>query len=306
MPQPPRTPLPPSVAPSLRRSVAEFPSVPACLRAIVPFFFLPPLALAGPYSPVAGLAGSDAIPITDPRIVAWASEVNAFARGPLDIANPTGPLASFGAPSASLGPAQGTVFDVVSLGDGGSITLTFPIPIYNSRGPDIAVFENGFKAGTSDFLFAELARVAVSSDGINFVEFPPVSLTPADVADDQLSSFDTIDSSDVRNLAGKQPVGFGTPFDLAELLPHPLLDPARIRFVRITDVVGRITPTGSYLPSLDSLGYPINDPYPTPFNTGGFDLDAVAVLNGFLVIPEPAAMVGLVASFALLTRVRRD
>ena len=31
--------------------------------------------------------------------------------------------------------------------------------------------------------------------------------------------------------------------------------------------------------SCDFNGHQINDPWPTPFNTGGFDLDAVGVIN---------------------------
>jgi hypothetical protein len=46
--------------------------------------------------------------------------------------------------------------------------------------------------------------------------------------------------------------------------------------VRIRDVVGSIKPEYA---TLDSKGNPINDPWPTTFPTGGFDLDAVGVIH---------------------------
>jgi hypothetical protein len=187
---------------------------------------------------------------------------------------------------------------VVSLGDGGSITLGFDYAIANGVGPDFCVFENGF--GVGERVFGELAYVEVSSNGTDFFRFPSVSLTPADpAAGDQVPTFGTIDPTDVHNLAGKHGAMTGTPFDLAELAGiSPLLNVNRVTCVRITDVVGRIDTAGGYVPALDSLGNAINDPYPTPFTSGGFDLDAVGVLQ-MGIVPEPGwglaggAMVGL-------------
>lgn len=268
-----------------------------------------PPALAGPYAAAVGaggVAGVDGIAITDSRIKAWATSAVTLTRGPQDIANPAGPNATWGAASDALGPAQGEVFACVSLGDGGSITLGFDVPIRNGPGPDFAVFENGFRAGTSSFHFLELAFVEVSSDGVNFARFPSVSLTPADDPDwDQTGTYGTLDATDVHNLAGKQPLGWGTPFDLADVAGAPGLNLLGVRFVRLTDVVGRITPTGTWTPALDSRGYPINDSYPTPFATGGFDLDGVAVLNATWLIPEPAALSLLGPAAAALVRRRR-
>lgn len=233
-------------------------------------------AVAGPYV-VEGIAAGD------PRIVGWASGVVELVRGPVDIANPGGAVASFGSAANALGPADGTM-GVVSLGDGGWITLTFDWPIMDGPGADFAVFENGFWSGGR--LFAELGFVEVSSDGEHFVRFPAVSLTPTGV---QVGGFGTLDPTDLYNLAGAHPAMVGTPFDLAELRGvWPWLDVERVRYVRVVDVVGRITPVGEWQPSIDSLGNVINDPYPTPFGSGGFDLDAVAVLH---YAPEPGAMV---------------
>ena len=129
-------------------------------------------ALAGPFAPAAGQSGSTAIINTSPQFVEWASGVQTFARGPLDIANPGGGLASFGAAAEALGFAEGNSSHITSLGDGGQITLTFDQPIADGPGFDLAVFENSF----SD-TFLELAFVEVSTNGSDFVRFPAVSLT---------------------------------------------------------------------------------------------------------------------------------
>ena len=56
------------------------------------------------------------------------------------------------------------------------------------------------------------------------------------------------------------------------------VDLARIQYVRIVDVVG----AGDVL---DSFGAPIYDPTPT-FGSGGFDLEAVGVLNAAATATE--------------------
>ena len=47
-------------------------------------------------------------------------------------------------PERALGQAAGTSSDIVGLGQGGQITLTFDAPIVNGPEADFAVFENGF------------------------------------------------------------------------------------------------------------------------------------------------------------------
>jgi len=104
-----------------------------------------PTALAGPYAPAAGQAGSEAIAFDDPIFVGWATGVANLTRGPKDIANPDDGLVNFGVPSDALGPAgSSTSQSILSLGDGGSITLTFDQPIVDGDGFDFAVFENSF------------------------------------------------------------------------------------------------------------------------------------------------------------------
>jgi hypothetical protein len=57
-----------------------------------------------------------------------------------------------------------------------------------------------------------------------------------------------------------------------------------ITHVRIIDVVGSID---SHFATYDSFGNVVNDPFPTPFESGGFDLDGVGVIHqGILGIEE--------------------
>jgi len=253
------------------------------------------ITFAGPFSPAADEPGSTAVANSDLRIVAWASQVKSIVRGPRDINNPAGSLASFGSQTDALGPAEGTSTNVVSLGDAGSITLGFPSGVGNGPGPDFAIFENSF--GDT---FLELGFVEVSSDDVNFFRFASTSLTPTTT---QLGAFDTIDPTDLNNLAGSFRQGFGTPFDLAELAGTPGLNVNSISSIRVADVVGRITPAPGnpgWSPSVDSAGRLINDPYSTVFASGGFDLDGVGVIN--VAIPEPGLIVGVASLLVVLSR----
>lgn len=253
------------------------------------------LSIAGPFSPAAGQPGSSAVSNTDPSILGWATGFENLIRGPLDIANPGGGDASYGTGAAAVGPASGVSADVVSLGDGGQITLTFATPITDRPGADFAVFENGLQFGADYFL--ELGFVEVSSDGTNFFRFDAVSLTQTVT---QVGGFDPLDPTDLNNLAGKYVAGYGTPFDLNELAGvSGLLDINHVTHVRVLDAVGSLDP--SYR-TLDSLNNPVNEPYSTAFASGGFDLDGVAVLHQ---VPEPATWVMLVTGLVGLAIVRR-
>ena len=251
-------------------------------------------AVAGPYAPPAGQAGSTAISADSSSFHGWATGVVELTRGPQDISDPASDLASFGSGDDALGKSDATISNpnpVVSLGDGGHITLSFATPITNGPGADFAVFENGFADN-----FLELAFVEVSSDGTNFFRFPSHSLTSTAT---QVASFGTLDTTNIDGLAGKYRASFGTPFDLSLLANvSSLLDINNITEVRIVDVVGSIDPAFG---TKDSDGNLINDPWPTGFPSGGFDLDAVGVLNQ---VPEPSIL-ALAATGALLVTKRR-
>ncbi len=220
------------------------------------------------FAPPPGEEGSTAVHKDSIILIDWATEVVSFERGLEDIAFPDGLYASFGDSSRALGYAQGTSVDVVSLGDGGSITLAFDFAIENGDGPDFAVFENSF----SD-TYLEFAHVEVSTDGERFVRFPSVSYIQTAL---QTAPYANSDPTLVHNLAGKYRQAYGTPFDLQDLADSTGIDLMEINFVRIVDVVGSIDPLyGTY----DSQGHLINDPYPTDFESGGFDLDGVGVIH---------------------------
>lgn len=224
--------------------------------------------LIAQFAPPAGQAGTTAVDKDSAAIVSWANTVVDFNRGASDIANGWATLTSFGNENEALGYAQGNSVDVVSLGDSGSITLGFPFPIMNGPGNDFAVFENSFSDSYLEFAFVE-----VSSDGVNFIRFPATSLTPAA---SQTGTYANSNTELVHNLAGKYEQGYGTPFDLEDLVDSSGINLDSVRFVRILDVIGTIDPTYA---SHDALGNIVNDPYPSDFASGGFDLDAVGVMN---------------------------
>jgi len=220
------------------------------------------------YAPAANQVGTTAISKDSTIIINWATEVIETNIGLMDIANSSGGNVNFGFPADALGVAEGSSTEIFSLGDNGFITLGFENPIKNGIGNDFAVFENSF---SDDFL--ELAHVEVSTDGIRFVRFPSVSLTPTNT---QTSSFGNTDPTKLYNLAGKYRQGFGTPFDLEDITDSTDINLDSINYVRVIDVVGTLN---TNFCSYDSQGHKINDPYPTAFASGGFDLDGIAVLN---------------------------
>ncbi|MFI4910044.1 MAG: hypothetical protein ACIAQZ_00105 [Sedimentisphaeraceae bacterium JB056] len=183
----------------------------------------------------------------------------------------------------------------------GQITLSFDEPITNGPGPDFAVFENGFisagGAGVGGQIFAELAYVEVSTNGIDFVRFPSVSLTPDDVG-----AYGTIDPSNVYNLAGKHVNAYesswGTPFNLKDIETFEqvitgTVDINNINYVRIIDIPGNgffqdnastiiepnsideSTGTGG---TLYEKNHGIHDAWVT-WGSGGFDLEAIGAIQ---------------------------
>jgi hypothetical protein len=231
------------------------------------------------YTPGAGNPGSTAIYTDSSVIKSWATGIELY-RGWVNIADTSvyyngSNKSTFGYPAIALGKAIDSPYDVVSLGDSGVAILSFDRPVANGKGPDFAVYENGFytPAGQKGTTFSELAFVEVSSDGKRFVRFPAVSLTSESP---QLGGFAAIDPTNIYNLAGKDIAGYGTPFDLDDIKDSTGIDLNNIRFVKVVDVVGNINaPYASH----DSKSNIINDPWPTPFHSCGFDLDAVGVVN---------------------------
>jgi hypothetical protein len=213
------------------------------------------------YSPAPPDATTTAVASDDPRIVGWAQGVAAYEAGS-GVTDPKWMM-----PGKALGPVGTDNLEVVVLGNGGSITLSFSSSIVDGAGWDFAVFENGF----ANDQFLELAFVEVSSDGISFARFDSAFRGP--VAPCASCSGK---ATGIGGLASTYRFGFGTPFDLAALRSSPpvrsgAIDLSSIRYVRIVDIVGDGT-------TVDSFGRAIIDPS-IGGPTAGFDLDAVAVLN---------------------------
>ncbi len=227
--------------------------------------FLPLTIFCQTFAPGVGVPGTTAMHKDSSAFVAWASGCS-VTRGYQDVSNTSAGLASVGDQSLVVGKADGA--SVVSLGDGGSAICVFQDPITNGTGPDFAVFENGF-----DNTFLELAFVEVSSDGLNFFRFPATSLTDSA---NQTASFGTTDPTKINNLAGKYKSNYGTPFDLQELSGKAGLNINAVTHVKMIDVVGSVN---KLYATYDSFGHKVNDPWPTAFGAGGFDLDAIGVIN---------------------------
>lgn len=241
-------------------------------------FILPVFVHAQSFHPAPGNSGTNAIKKDSSCFVSWASG-GTVQRGYLDIADTTITIsgsnrASYGNLNLALGPATGSVTDVLSLGDSGVATLSFDQFIMDGPGYDFAVFENGFM---DDYI--EMAHVEVSSDGVHFFRFPSTTEVPTTV---QASNATYTDCRMINNLAGKYRLGYGTPFDLSDLPNDPKLNKSAVTLVRIIDVIGAVS---GYV-TTDQFGTTINDPYPTAFESGGFDLEAIGIINGTLGLPD--------------------
>ena len=223
--------------------------------------------LSQSFAPKPGVAGSTAIYKDSAVFQSWGQEV-LIERGWLDISDKSAGKAYNGLPEYAIGPAEGDIFTVVSLGDSGIATYYFSNPIINGNGPDFAVFENGF-----DDDVIELAFVEVSNDGTNFYRFPAITEVDTQI---QLGNANKIDCRRVHNFAGKYRNGYGVPFQLEDLDSIQELDFNNIRYVRVIDCIGSLTP---HLATTDSRGTRINDPWPTAFASGGFDLDGIGVIH---------------------------
>jgi hypothetical protein len=234
------------------------------MRFLIALLTLSSLLSAQPYAPAAGQTGSSAIHKDSSIIDSWA-QLCLIERGYLDIAQKSLGHASYGDSTAAIAYTDG---QVVSLGDSGRATFILSSPLADIAGADFAVFENSFSDS-----YLELAFMEVSSDGQRFVRFPAISLSPTIT---QTGSFGSTDPANIYNLAGKYRADFGQAFDLSELKDSTAVNIQAISHIRLVDVVGSID---SAYASYDSAGNIINDPYPTAFASGGFDLDALAFLK---------------------------
>lgn len=185
-----------------------------------------------------------------PNVPPYATRVVSFSPGK---------CAGFGAskmPKIVLGPPAGGGHDqgstdVVSLGTGGEIVLSFePNVLVDGPGVDLLVFENAFYASGADKPFAEIGEVSVSEDGQTWHTFP---CTATEYPWGSCAGWHEVSKEDSMSLDPAK-VG-GDPFDLADI------GVKRVKFVRIVDKGNQAcNPTSG-------------------IKNNGFDLDAMAALH---------------------------
>jgi hypothetical protein len=195
-----------------------------------------------------------------------------------------GTFAGFGQdamPEIVLGPPEGAgmlqgSFNVLSLGNDGSIAVRFDDPVIcDGEGVDFTIFENAFHAGSpSGPIFREVGIVEVSQDGISYVELPYDAVTFEGLAGQTPVLSNSTNGIDPTDPA----VSGGDTFDLADA------GLAWAAYVRITDPGSAIADPGNVV---------------APGTSGGFDLDAIAIVNacipGETTLP-PASTTTVVAS----------
>jgi len=155
-------------------------------------------------------------------------------------------------PPSGLGPDNGSL-DVLALGRGGTIVLRFTdIAVVDGPGVDLLVFENAFRVAGGATTYSERGIVSVSDDGVTWYEFPCAS-TDAEGGYPGCAGVATVQANPANGISATDPaVAGGDGFDLATV------GLSRARYVRIVDA-GDNRYGGT---------------------SGGFDLDAVAVVNG--------------------------
>lgn len=260
-----------------------------CLFLIVPFAFLAPVTLGAcsqgaEDTPDSGRVtlgdlpapGTGSLPVGEtpskPRVDggfptdAGVLPASRFASRVVEVK--LGDCAGFGLaamPDVVLGPPEGGgdtqgSLDVLSLGVGGSISLSFEAdPIVDGPGTDFLVFENAFFAGGNPLKpFAELATVSVSDDGVTWSTFPCTALATDPAPYGACAGWHPVRSASSNGVSPFDPEkAGGDPFDLADL------GVKRARFVRIVD---------------RGLGECPKSPA-EKVSTVGFDLDAVASVH---------------------------
>jgi len=203
---------------------------------------------------VSALLACSAVPAAAGRSDAWLDGVKVFVPGA---------YAGFGAdklPRIVLGPPRGggltqQSVDVVSLGDGGNITVVFRDNIVvDGPGDDLAIYENPFHVGSEDGpIFAEYGIVELSPDGKTWTQVPYDGGTGAGLA-----GAVPVLSTPENDIDALAPEGGGDRFDIGAV------GLAFVRFVRITDGGDAIPDPGNLVP---------------PADKGGFDLDAMAAIH---------------------------
>ncbi len=205
-----------------------------------------------------------------------------------------GTYAGFGQdqfPDIVLGPPHGSgaaagSTDVLSLGDGGNITLEFTDNIVrNGPGPDLIVFENPFYvSGNPENVLAEVAFVEVSQDGETFFRFPN-DYDPEGTPQNNPQNW--------RGFAGVYPVYSSPDNGIDPTDPETAggdafdLDDVGLDWIRFIRIIDTDEPPNA---AQDDDGDEIYDPGWVSEGSSGFDLDAVAAVHSEdIPTPSPSA-----------------
>lgn len=186
-----------------------------------------------------------------------------------------GPCAGYGekampgvveGPPIGGGTTHGST-DVVSLGSGGSIVVSFaPNAIVDGPGPDFIVFENPFWiGGNASDVYAEPGEVSVSDDGTTWHAFPcSPTLDPSAASGTGVAP--PYGSCAGVNVVYSNPQNGISPFDASkaggDAFDLAMLGVTHARYVRIVDKTAEACPDAGTVP-----------------NANGFDLDAIAIVN---------------------------
>ncbi|MFA4973320.1 MAG: hypothetical protein WC683_11950 [bacterium] len=200
----------------------------------------------------------DDTPVPAPPSGADGDDCQGFAQAVTSVTY--GPGAGFGQssmPNVVKGPPRGAgelsgSLHVLSLGKGGSIVIDLSnCPAINGAGSDFIVFENAFSIGGNPLApYAELGTVSASADGVTFVDF---ACDSGSYPYTGCAGWHPVYSNPSNGIDPFDPaVAGGEAFDLGEI------GLAKARYIKITDA-GTTGSSGT---------------------TAGFDLDAVAVVNG--------------------------
>jgi hypothetical protein len=179
-----------------------------------------------------------------------------------------GPCAGFGqgslpqvieGPPIGGGNLEGSL-DVLSLGNGGSIVVAFePNAIIDGPGVDFIVFENPFWIGGSpDDVYAEPGKVSVSEDGVTWTSFTCTATNASGPPYGTCAGWSPVYSSPSNGISPFDATkAGGNAFDLHDI------GVTEARYVKIVDQGGE--------PCATTGAHSI---------TNGFDLDAIAIVNG--------------------------
>ncbi len=160
-------------------------------------------------------------------------------------------------PDIVLGSPQGKGLDsgstdVFSLGNGGEIVLGFDVTVIDGAGVDFIVFENAFRiGGSATNVFYELGEVSVSDDGVTWTTFPCTATT---YPFGSCAGWHPVLASPAEPVDVTHPeLAGGDAYDLSDV------GVKSFHYLRVRDMMTKRPATGG---------------------TGGFDLDAVAVIHG--------------------------